>query len=172
MKGQSSVMFLFRVTLLVYFVVAVSGCKTGAFYAGTAQLIACKGDVEKKFVSEEFKDELGKLNFQMGDSKSHVFEIKSANDDEFGVKLISQERRRILQVVGIDFLPQECGYNKACEITEVGKNKMADVILKIGTAVGCEAGKVSFSDIKKMESPAKVLDKWRSDPSYAIDFIE
>lgn len=161
--------FLIRLFLLICFVGAVSGCKVGAFYAGTAELEECKDDVSKKFASTGFKSSLEKIGYAVSESNSNVLEIKSSTNDEYGAKLIIQNEKQTLQVIGVDFLPQECGYNRDCPLSEKGRKKMLDLISKIGEAIQCKIGKTTFSDIKKLENPSKQMNRWREDPFFLIE---
>lgn len=160
---------LIRLFLLIFLVGVASGCKVGAFYAGTAELEECKDDVSKKFASAGFKSSLEKFGYSVNESNLKVLEIKSSTNDEYGAKLIIQNEKKILQVIGVDFLPQKCGYSKDCPISEKGRKKMLDLISKVGDAIQCSVGKTTFSDIKRMESPAKQMEKWREEPFYIIE---
>lgn len=158
-----------RVVFLICCFGVVSGCKVGAFYAGTTELKECKNDVSKKAISEEFKNKLEQLGYSVDQASSNLFEIKSLENDEYGVKLVFQKERKILQVIGVDFPSQECGYNRDCPISDKGHKKMTDLLAKIGESMQCSMGKISISDIKKLESPSKEMKKWKEDESYLVE---
>lgn len=158
-----------KLLLLLCIVVWGSGCKVGAFYAGAGELEDCKGQVSTILASVGFKTAIEDRGYSLSQLNAQVLEIKSSTKDEFWAKVVVQNDKQILQVIGIDLLPQECGYDRDCPISEKSRQKMLDLISSISETLHCNVGETTFKDIKKLESSKKKIAKWKEDPLYLID---